>query len=270
MGKVIGTARLAYLWSKIKAYANITTNNGRATINIGGSSVTPLTEHQDISGKQDAITNSNKLSADLIQDGTTNKAYTADEKTKLAGIAAGAEANVQSDWNATSGDAMIKNKPTIPSKTSELSNDSGFLTNYTETDPTVPAWAKASTKPTYTASEVGALPTSQKGVANGVCPLDANTKIDAQYLPSYVDDVVEAYIRTGQTALSSTWLATGSASGTVITPQSGVIYVLMNSSGDYVENMQFRWGSTTYVKLNDGGISEMTEAEMDAATNNWS
>ena len=28
----------------------------------------------------------------------------------------------------------------------------------TETDPTVPAWAKAATKPTYTASEVGALP----------------------------------------------------------------------------------------------------------------
>lgn len=27
-----------------------------------------------------------------------------------------------------------------------------------ETDPTVPAWAKASTKPTYTASEVGAIP----------------------------------------------------------------------------------------------------------------
>lgn len=31
------------------------------------------------------------------------------------------------------------------------------LTSYTETDPTVPAWAKASTKPSYTASEVGAL-----------------------------------------------------------------------------------------------------------------
>lgn len=30
----------------------------------------------------------------------------------------------------------------------------------TETDPTVPSWAKASTKPTYTASEVGALPDS--------------------------------------------------------------------------------------------------------------
>lgn len=32
------------------------------------------------------------------------------------------------------------------------------LQSFTETDPTVPAWAKASTKPTYTASEVGALP----------------------------------------------------------------------------------------------------------------
>ncbi len=46
----------------------------------------------------------------------------------------------------------------IPTKTSDLTNDSGFLTSYTETDPTVPAWAKAASKPTYTASEVGALP----------------------------------------------------------------------------------------------------------------
>ena len=34
------------------------------------------------------------------------------------------------------------------------------LTSFTETDPTVPAWAKASSKPTYTASEVGALPST--------------------------------------------------------------------------------------------------------------
>lgn len=32
------------------------------------------------------------------------------------------------------------------------------LTSYTESDPTVPAWAKATNKPKYTASEVGALP----------------------------------------------------------------------------------------------------------------
>lgn len=34
----------------------------------------------------------------------------------------------------------------------------GYIKTFTETDPTVPSWAKASTKPTYTASEVGALP----------------------------------------------------------------------------------------------------------------
>jgi len=36
--------------------------------------------------------------------------------------------------------------------------NAGYITSYTETDPTVPAWAKAATKPTYTATEVGALP----------------------------------------------------------------------------------------------------------------
>lgn len=41
---------------------------------------------------------------------------TPDDKTKLNGIAAGAEVNVQSDWNqtTTTADDYIKNKPTIP------------------------------------------------------------------------------------------------------------------------------------------------------------
>ncbi len=39
---------------------------------------------------------------------------TAAERTKLGGIATGAEVNVNADWNATSGDAQILNKPTIP------------------------------------------------------------------------------------------------------------------------------------------------------------
>ena len=40
-----------------------------------------LTEHQDISGKQDKITSTNKLSADLISEGTTNKLVSALEKS---------------------------------------------------------------------------------------------------------------------------------------------------------------------------------------------
>jgi hypothetical protein len=44
--------------------------------------------------------------------GTTASFTTADE-TKLDGIQAGAEVNVNADWNAVSGDAQILNKPTI-------------------------------------------------------------------------------------------------------------------------------------------------------------
>jgi len=47
--------------------------------------------------------------------GATLNNYTTAEKSKLAGIAVGAEVNVNADWNAISGDAQILNKPTIPS-----------------------------------------------------------------------------------------------------------------------------------------------------------
>ena len=50
--------------------------------------------------------------------------------------------------------------PTVPTKVSAFTNDVGYMTSYTETDPTVPQWAKAQNKPTYTASEVGALPST--------------------------------------------------------------------------------------------------------------
>lgn len=51
----------------------------------------------------------------------------------------------------------------IPTKVSELENDSGYITEvpeneFMETDPTVSEWAKQPNKPTYTADEVGALP----------------------------------------------------------------------------------------------------------------
>ena len=49
-------------------------------------------------------------------------AFTDAEKTKLSGIAAGAEVNVQADFNATSGDAVILNKPTVPSTLNDLTD----------------------------------------------------------------------------------------------------------------------------------------------------
>ena len=115
---------------------------------------------------------------------------------------------------------------------------------------------------TITASDVSAIPTSEKGAASGVCPLNSSSKIDTTYLPSYVDDVIEAYARSGQTALSQNWLSATSG-GSALTPETGKIYVLMADSGDYSANSQFRWGGTAYVKLADGGVSSVTNAEID-------
>ncbi len=80
------------------------------------------------------------LNQDNILDGTTNKQYSLTEKNKLAGIAAGAEVNVNADWNATSGDAQILNKPSITTPTlQEVTDADNETTNaITLTSDTVP------------------------------------------------------------------------------------------------------------------------------------
>lgn len=57
-----------------------------------------------------------------------------------------------SDVGALPADTEV---PEIPTNISSFTNDVGYITGYTETDPTVPSWAKASSKPSYTKSEVG-------------------------------------------------------------------------------------------------------------------
>lgn len=57
----------------------------------------------------------------------TDESFTSTEKTKLSGIATGAEVNVQSDWNATAGDALILNKPTLVTAFTDLSDTSANL-----------------------------------------------------------------------------------------------------------------------------------------------
>ena len=59
----------------------------------------------------------------LVESATDSNVFTDADHTKLNGIAAGAEVNVQSDWNASSGDAQILNKPTIPAAYTNSSVD---------------------------------------------------------------------------------------------------------------------------------------------------
>ena len=309
--------------------------------------------HPTDTSRQAAITSSNKLSADLISDGTTNKTVTATEKstwdskgtyskpsggipksdlasavqTSLekadtalqsetdpvfsASAAAGITAEDISNWNngesnvvksvnttaGTSGinlslssagalDVTISSGSVASGNSNFVTGGTVYSTTNTLAPKASPAFTGTPTAPTATAGTnttqvattefvqtavSGATSdiTGQKGQANGIASLDSSGKVPSSQLPSYVDDVIEAYIRSGQTALSQNWLATGSATGTVITPEAGKIYVLMNSDSTYTVNSEFRWGGTTYVRLNDSGCTEMTNAEMDTATNNW-
>ena len=57
-----------------------------------------------------------------------------------------------------------------------------WITSYTETDPTVPSWAKAASKPSYSFSEIGSKPTTIAGygitdakIANGTITLGSST-----------------------------------------------------------------------------------------------
>lgn len=135
---------------------------------------------------------------------------------------ADAEKNVQSDWNVTNSasDAFIKNKPAIPSQ----------------------------------ASDVGAIPASQKGAAGGVAELDSSGHVPADQLPSYVDDVIDAYIVSGATAFSSGWLS-ASDGGAALTPESGKVYIIL-TAGQY-EAQTYRWSGTVYAPIgNDLALGE--------------
>lgn len=86
--------------------------------------------------------------------------------------------------------SALPSSTTIPTKTSDLTNDSGFITGYTETDPTVPSWAKQSSKPSYTASEVDALPISGGTLTGALTLSGAPTENLHPASKKYVDDIV--------------------------------------------------------------------------------
>lgn len=119
------------------------------------------------------------------------------------------------------------------------------------------------------------IPQTSIGAANGVASLDGDGKVPSSQLPSYVDDIVEAYIVSGATALSAGWLSKTDG-GSALTPETGIIYVVM-SAGEY-QNRTFRWGGTTYVEISSApgqatestaGIAAIaTQAECAAGSDN--
>lgn len=74
---------------------------------------------------------------------------------------------------------------------------------------------------------------ANKGQADGYAPLDSGGKIASPYLPSFVDDVVEA---ANYAALPGTG-------------ETGKIYVTLDT------NLSYRWSGSTYVQINHGDVT---------------
>ena len=90
-----------------------------------------------------------------------------------------------------------------------------------------PAWRDESAGGSY-------IPTSEKGVANGVAELDGAGKVPAGQLPSYVDDVLEY-------ASYSAFPATG---------ETGKIYVAIDTGKTY------RWSGSAYIQLSTTAVTD--------------
>lgn len=169
-----------------------TVNNATLTIKKNGNNVASFTANSasDVSAdiavptKTSDITNDSNFVSDANYVHTDNN-FTTTLKNKLDGIAAGAEVNVQSDWSQTnaSADDYIKNKPSIPTKTSDLTNDSGYI----------------STLPIASASTLGAIKvgTNLSIAADGTLSADAQSiTVDSALSPTSTNPVENRVINT--------------------------------------------------------------------------
>jgi hypothetical protein len=82
--------------------------------NIGGATIDDTTISSSSTWSSNKINSELSTKVDTIAGkGLSTEDYTTAEKSKLAGVQAGAEVNVNADWLSSSGDSQILNKPTI-------------------------------------------------------------------------------------------------------------------------------------------------------------
>lgn len=90
-----------------------------------------------------------------------------------------------------------------------------------------------------TATDVKAIPASQKGANNGVAELGSDGKILASQLPSYVDDVIEGYLHTDGKFYKE------EGHTTLLTGESGKIYIDLTGG----KNVTYRWSGSVYATV---------------------
>ena len=105
---------------------------------------------------------------------------------------------------------------------------------------------------------------SEKGQPNGYTPLDSNGKVSSDYLPSYVDDVIDVwatYTETGNWDLVDVHLyeiinsideqghEVISRGPEILTGEKGKIYVEAQPKAPNSSHYQFRWTGTQFVVI---------------------
>ena len=164
--------------------------------------------YTDITGTPYIPTKTSDLTndSDFVSDANyvhTDNNFTTALKNKLDGIAAGAEVNVQSDWDVadTSSDAFIKNKPAIPTKTSDITNDSGFITS-----------AALPTKTSDLTNDSGFITNQVNNLANYYDQTAINSMFNALSVPTKTSDLTND---SGFLTTSTLPIATDSSLGVV-------------------------------------------------------
>ena len=162
-----------------------------------------------------------------ILDATT-ASFTEALKTKLDGIAAGANKTIVDSAMSSSSTNPVQNKVVQAAL-----------------DGKIPTTRKVNGKPlssdiTLSAGDVSAIAASAKGAANGVASLGADGKVPSTQLPSYVDDVLEGYVSDDLKKFYK-----DSAKSSEYTGETGKIYVDMNN------NKTYRWSGSTYVVISE-------------------
>lgn len=150
----------------------------------------------------------------------------------------------------------------LVSSASQLVNDVGFITGYTETDPTVPTWAKQSTKPSYTANEVGALPTGTTldNVPDGTTRKLSNyaTSANTHNAIANASGNIKSYV---DSKVSSVYVYKGSVTNysdlaSITTKEVGDVYNVVNANGSTPGGTNYAWTGTEWDAL--GGTIDLS------------
>ena len=180
----------------INKRSDVNSVNGKVgDVVLNASDIGALSKDTKIPTKTSELINDSNYVSDDNYIHTDNN-YTNEDKDKLNNIANGAEVNVQSDWAETDGtqDSFIKNKPFIPSKTSELSNDSNFVVDadYKHTDNN------------YTTADKNSVAT----IANKVDKVEgkglSTNDLTDELKVDYDDAVLQAHTHSNKTILDNT------------------------------------------------------------------